>query len=334
MSALVRANDTALHDLLSQAAARFPGRLAVYVKHLKTGETAAVAGDTPMDSMSVIKLAILVKAYQMNERHELRLTERVTLHSSDRRGGSGILQFHTSGLNPTLRDLLLEMVITSDNTATDVMLKRVGGAQALNAWLETSGFVQLRMQRSVGDYFRGYMAAFEPTVRSLSNAQIYEAMMGPPLGESAQSPAVAAAYKKLDAMSADEGNKIAQGFYRDPTLRLGTITAAGIGRFLEGIETAALVSPADAKEITRLMKWQKSGERRMPHYIDMQYSIAHKTGDGPPSIANDVGIVYLDSGPAVIAILANDIEGNYGEAEDAEAQLTRAIATYFDGPRK
>jgi hypothetical protein len=167
-----------------------------------------------------------------------------------------------------------------------------------------------------------------------ADAQHQDDRPAPPLGESERSPAVDAAYKRLDAMSADEGNKIAQGFYRDPTLRLGTITAAGIGRFLEDIETSRLVSPSHAKEITRLIKWQKSGERRMPHYIDMQYSIAHKTGDGPPSIANDVGIVYLDSGPVVIAILANDIEGNYGEAEDAEAQLTRAIATHFDGPRK
>ena len=44
--------------------------------------------------------------------------------------------------------------------------------------------------------------------------------------------------------------------------------------------------------------------------------------------------MYLVNGPAVIAILANDIEGNYGEAEMREAQLTRAIATYFNGPRK
>lgn len=84
---------------------------------MKTGQEATVAPDEPMSSRSVIKVGILAKAYQMAERGTLDLDARVTLKTNDLWDGSGVLQYQAPGLNPTLRDLLWEMVITSDNSA-------------------------------------------------------------------------------------------------------------------------------------------------------------------------------------------------------------------------
>ena len=124
--------DPELQRLLAVEAAGFPGKMTAYVKQLATGQEASIAPDEPMSSMSVIKLGILAKAYQMAEGDTLNLDERITLRTTDLRGGSGIFQFHSPGLNPTLRDFLWEMVITSDNTATEAMLTRVGGVDELN----------------------------------------------------------------------------------------------------------------------------------------------------------------------------------------------------------
>jgi beta-lactamase class A len=324
-----RADGPRLQALLTDAAQHFPGILTLYVKHLKTGETAAVDGSRPMDSMSVIKLGILVKAYQMAERHQLRLDDRIALKSEDRRGGSGVLQFHASGLKPTIRDLLMEMVITSDNTATDLALARVGGVAALNSWFEQAGFPQLHMNGSIAAYFRRYMGSVDPAVLALSDADVYTVMMGAPLGRTI-APSLQRIKGRLDALPATAWDEGLRPFSRDPHQWLGTITADAIGGFLERIETGQFVSPTLSKEMTRIMSWQKSGERRIGHYIDTQYVIAHKTGDSPPFVANDVGIVYLDSGATVVVMLANDIQGNYGEAEDREGELARSIAEYFD----
>jgi len=38
-----------------------------------------------------------------------------------------VLQYHDLGIQPTVRDLITEMIITSDNTATDLMTLKVGG---------------------------------------------------------------------------------------------------------------------------------------------------------------------------------------------------------------
>ena len=43
------------------------------------------------------------------------------------------------------------------------------------------------------------------------------------------------------------------------------------------------------------MRAQQAGARRLPHFVDVP--IAHKTGDFPPVLANDVGIAFARSGP-------------------------------------
>jgi hypothetical protein len=58
--------------------------------------------------------------------------------------------------------------------------------------------------------------------------------------------------------------------------------------------------------------------------------VAHKTGDFPPVLANDVGVVYAKSGAIVVSFFLNEITGNYGEAEDHLGRVTLKIVEYFD----
>ena len=71
----------------------------------------------------------------------------MTIGRAELRDGSGVFQFVDPGLAPTLRDLIQQMVITSDNTATDVMATRVGGVDALNVWLAESGYKMRKINR-------------------------------------------------------------------------------------------------------------------------------------------------------------------------------------------
>ncbi len=81
----------------------------------------------------------------------------------------------------------------------------------------------------------------------------------------------------------------------------------------------------------RMLRMQLAGARRLPHYLEIP--VAHKTGDWPPLLANDVGILYTKSGPVVVVVCANNITGNYGEAEDRIGELARRVVDYFDGAR-
>jgi len=78
----------------------------------------------------------------------------------------------------------------------------------------------------------------------------------------------------------------------------------------------------------RMMRAQQAGSRRLPHFISVP--IAHKTGDFPPVLANDVGIIYARSGPIVVSFLGNAITGNYGEAEDRIGRFAAQLVELFD----
>ena len=150
---------TALHNLLTKTAGDFPGKAGIWVKQLTTGETAGVRDGEIFNSASVIKIPVLVLAFQMADKGAINLDERITIRKEDIRGGSGIFRYHDAGLQPTFRDVLLQMVITSDNTATDLAIAKVGGVARVNAWLKESGYADgQRLVQTTGDLFAKYNA--------------------------------------------------------------------------------------------------------------------------------------------------------------------------------
>ena len=283
---VVVAQPSALQSLLTRSAADFPGKAGIWVKHLKTGETAGVRENEIFNSASVIKIPVLVLAFQMADRGELKLDERVTIRKEDIRGGSGIFRYHDEGLQPTVRDVLLQMIITSDNTATDLSIVKVGGVARVNAWLKQAGYADgQKLTQTTGELFAKYNA-LKPT---------------------------------------DNRNAKTNA---DKTYWLGEISPRGVGLMLEAIEQKTMASAAACEAMIRMMRAQQAGQRRLNHYISVP--VAHKTGDFPPVLANDVGIIYAASGPIVVSYLGNAITGTYGEAEDRIGRFAQQLVEYFD----
>ena len=79
-----RAQTSGLQHLLDAELARFPGRAGIWVKHLTTGDSAAVRADEAFNSASVIKIPILALAFEMADRGKLSLTDRVTVAMHER----------------------------------------------------------------------------------------------------------------------------------------------------------------------------------------------------------------------------------------------------------
>ncbi|MEY4636080.1 MAG: hypothetical protein RJA55_1878 [Acidobacteriota bacterium] len=275
-----------LQTLATSAANAFPGTAGIWVKHLTTGETAGAGDGVLLNSASVIKIPVMVLAFQMAERGEIALDERITIRKEDLRGGSGIFRYHDAGLQPTFRDVLLQMIITSDNTATDLAIAKVGGVARVNAWLKDKGYSEgLRLTQTTGDLFAKYNAL---------------------------------------APADDRNGKT----NRDRAYWLGEITARATGQMLEAIENKTIASAASCDDMLRMLRAQQAGQRRLNHYLSVP--VAHKTGDFPPVLANDVGIIYARSGPIVVSFLGNAITGNYGEAEDRIGRFAQQLVEYFD----
>ncbi len=288
------AQPSPLQVFLARTVAEFPGHAGIWVKHLTTGESAGIQDTELLNSASVIKIPVLVLAFQMADRGEIKLDERITITKEDLRGGSGIFRYHDSGLQPTFRDVLLQMVITSDNTATDLSIAKVGGVAKVNAWLRDKGYAP-----STGSGPGGGMRLVQTT------------------GE------LFAKYNALTPTDDRDGKT-----NRDRAYWLGEISARATGQMLEAIEKKTMASPASCDAMLRMLRAQQAGQRRLNHYLSVP--VAHKTGDFPPVLANDVGIIYARSGPLVVSFLGNAITGNYGEAEDRIGRFAQRLVEYFD----
>jgi beta-lactamase class A len=137
--------ERALDALVDQAG----GELALAAMNLTTGEELARNDERPMPTASVFKLPLLVEVFRQSEAGALDLDERVALRAEDVVMGSGILRDFSPGLQPTLRDLAKMMVIVSDNSATNLLLDRVGGPQRVNATMRELGLASIVVHRRI-----------------------------------------------------------------------------------------------------------------------------------------------------------------------------------------
>jgi beta-lactamase class A len=112
-----------LDRIAQQYAAK--GKIAIFAKDLKTGASVGVNPDEVVQTASVIKLAMLVEAFDEVAHGKLNLSDKITLTKENQVPGSGILSFLQPGLQPTVEDALVLMVDLSDNTATNLMIDKV-----------------------------------------------------------------------------------------------------------------------------------------------------------------------------------------------------------------
>jgi len=123
---------------LGEIARAAPGRLGIAVYDLATDERFAIRGDEAFPLASVYKIALGVTAYRLADQKRLALDERVVVTRGDlRRGVSDIARDHPAGgVSLPYWQLVRAMLVTSDNTASDLVLRAVGGPAAVQRTLE------------------------------------------------------------------------------------------------------------------------------------------------------------------------------------------------------
>jgi beta-lactamase class A len=131
----------------------------IYMKCLETGEEIAINADDQMDTMSVIKIPLMVEAFRQIEAGKFALTDRVTLADAARRPGTGVIRSLDAGANLTIKDLLTLMIIVSDNTATDLMYEKVGGIEPVNRLMDEYGLKTIRATGTSEAWFAALRAA-------------------------------------------------------------------------------------------------------------------------------------------------------------------------------
>ncbi len=155
--------DRELHELVAGRS----GTWGVYARNLATDETIAINADVSMPAQSSLKTGVLVVYEQRVESGSIDPGRRVTVTADDHELGSGVLRYLAPGLTPTLDDLAWLMTIVSDNVATLMLMRELGGAAAIDAELDRLGLATAR----TNDPLPGTMAAFRSSARDL--AELY-----------------------------------------------------------------------------------------------------------------------------------------------------------------
>src|SRR5437870_5174914 len=157
----------------SGALAALDAQSTLHAKHLESGREIAIRADEPVNTVSVIKIPVMVLAYRDAEAGRLSLDERHVIAPEEMRRGTGILQSFALGLNPTWRDLVTQMIVTSDNTATDLLIARLG-LERVNQMLDALRYKETRLRMTIGQLFRGVWEQIDPQNASLSDRQVFE----------------------------------------------------------------------------------------------------------------------------------------------------------------
>jgi len=295
------AEPASLETALTRALDALSAKSSLHAKNLPTGREIEIRADEPMNTLSVIKIPIMVLAYRDAETGRLNLDERYTIRAEDRRRGSGLLQTFAPGLSPTYRDLVTQMIVTSDNSATDLLIARLG-LDRVNSLLKEAGFKQTRLLRTTGDLFRRVWELEDPKNAALSPAEVFD--RGFPSDEGA-----------FERSFTFEG---------DPKEWLGSTTARETSRLLEQIQAGEIASRASCDEMIAILR-QQFYSSRLPRFLPDGVEAAHKTGDWPPIAGNDVGILFHPGGPTIVSIYVNQNRTDFNRVEETHGEIARKL---------
>lgn len=133
-------------DAIQNAIASFDGVVGLAARNLDTGEEIAINADARFPTASAIKTAVMLEAFHQAADGTLSLDQRLTLRESDKVGGSGVLNGMSDGLELPVRDLIHLMIVLSDNTATNLLVNRLG-TKRIDERLVSYGLTQTKIFR-------------------------------------------------------------------------------------------------------------------------------------------------------------------------------------------
>jgi beta-lactamase class A len=126
----------------------FPGNVSLYARNLDTGVSYELRADEAVPTASTIKVPIMVELFAEAEEGKLDWTQKLELTDQDKVSGSGVLTELSAGDALPIRDLMHLMIVVSDNTATNLILNRIGG-NAVNARMAQLGLKQTAVMRKI-----------------------------------------------------------------------------------------------------------------------------------------------------------------------------------------
>lgn len=134
---------TPLKQKIEKIALKYPKlQLGTFLLDLDNGSYVNLQGDTTFAAASTIKVPILVAFLQDVDAKKIRLDEPLLMDKAVMASGSGDMQYLKPNQKFTALETATKMIVISDNTATNMLIRRLGGQDALNHRFQEWGLHQ------------------------------------------------------------------------------------------------------------------------------------------------------------------------------------------------
>lgn len=310
--------DRALEDTLRAIARTAPGQLLVEARLLPYNRVARLGADKAAPMASTYKLPIAVAVLSEVDAGRMQLSRKVRLLARDMHPGVSRLaeRYPEGGVDRSVGQLLEEMLITSDNSACDALLRVLGGGAEATARMRELGVAPMRIDRSemqLGDDAMGVVFPWHDSLRTRASVQA--------AWRSAKPEQRAAGLARMLADPRD------------------TATPAAMNLLLERIWRREALSPARTDTLLGWMSRSTTGTHRLRAGVPRQVAVLDRTGTGPTTsgrtlCVNAVGLLRLpgSGGWVAITVFLRDVRGDIPTAEHTIARVARATFDQWNAP--
>ena len=296
-----------LDDEIARLAKISDGVVGLSAVHIESNRRVSFHGAERFPMASAFKVPIAVQLFSRVDRGEVKLDQMITVEPHDLHPGSGTLTglFNKPGVALSVRNLVELMLLISDNSATDMVLRLAGGPEAVTSKMRSLGIEGITVSRPTVGLISDWIGAKLPPEKEWT----------PELWP-----------KLYAAVPAEQKRAAADRFNQDER---DTAQPDAMAALLEKIYARKLHKPDTADLLLDIMRRCQTGDARIKGMLPPETIVAHKTGSIGGTV-NDVGIVTLpgDAGHVVLALFVK--QGSKPEvSERAIAQIARAVYDFF-----
>ncbi len=312
------------------------GQLGLYAKHIESGKELAIDADKIFPLGSVFKIPVMMEVFRQAHERLISMDEKLKLESKYYCIGSGILQYLSPGVELSVRDLVTLMIIATDNTASEMLWKRIG-IQRVNMLMRELGLAKTSIYLPWREGFLLTMG--KGPFKELSVQEAARTWKG--LSDLER-------MKILNSIDTDFADLSVEEFRHDYEALYGLKeekkfktqreydqvfdnigTPREIGMLLEKIFKGEVVSKEASAEMLALMT-RNVGSSAIPQNLSDDITVAVRSGITAGTV-NNAGIIYLNSDShLILCIFCKRLEEKSPEkAQSAEARIARLIYDQF-----
>ncbi len=312
------------------------GQMGLYMKHIESGKEIAIDADKIYPLGSVFKIPLMVEVFKQADEGLISLDEKLRLEPKYYCIGSGILQYLSPGAELTVRDLVTLMIIATDNTASEMLWKRIG-IQRVNMLIRELGLAKTSIYLPWREGFLLTMG--KGPLKELSVTEAARTWKGlSDLERMNILNEIDAEYANLSIQDFRQEYENLYGMKEEKKFRTqreydqvfdNIGTPREIGLLLEKVFRGEIVPEKASKQMLDLMM-RNLGPSALPHYLSDEVMVASKSGTTAGTV-NNAGIIYVNSrSHVVLCVFFKHLEEKNPErAQITEAKISRLLYDHF-----